>query len=141
MAIPHMTLWVRWAKNPSVIVLDNASYHNIKTEETVVPNFNQRKVVLQDYLSKHNIPFQPLEIKKQLYEKIKFKKLVSVFKTDKIANLHGHEVLRTPVRHCELNPIELIKGFVAENNTTFRLKDVKELVYGGFGRITKEVWA
>jgi hypothetical protein len=26
-------------KSPSVIVLDNASYHNIKTEETVVPNF------------------------------------------------------------------------------------------------------
>jgi hypothetical protein len=44
-----------------------------------------------------------------------------------------------------LNPIELIwgqvKGFVVENNTTFRLKDVKELVYGGSGRITKEVWA
>jgi hypothetical protein len=38
--------------------------------ETVVPNFNQRKAVLQDYLSKHNIPFQPLETKKQLYEKI-----------------------------------------------------------------------
>ena len=89
--------------------------------------------------------FSPLKLKKQLYEKIKFKKLLSVFKTDKIANLHGHEVLRTPVRHCELNPIELIwaqvKGFVAENNATFRLKDVKELVYGGFGRITKEVWA
>ena len=54
------------------------------------------------------------------------------FLTDKIANLHGREVLRTPVHHCELNPIELIwpqvKGFVAENNTTFRLKDVKELV-------------
>jgi hypothetical protein len=49
------------------------------------------------------------------------------------------------VRHCELNPIELIwaqvKGFVAENNTTFRLKDVKELLYGGFGKNTKEVWA
>jgi hypothetical protein len=85
--------------------------------------------------------FSPLKLKKQLYEKIKFKKPLFVFKTDKIANLHGHEVLRTPVRHCELNPIELIKGFVAENNTTFRLKDVKELVYGGFGRITKEVWA
>ena len=73
-----------------------------------------------------------------------FKKPFSVFKTDKIASLHGHEVLRTPVRHCKLNPIELIwpqvKGFVAENNTTFRLKDVKELVYGGFDRITKEVW-
>ena len=99
-----------------------------------MPSFNQRKAVLQDFLSKHNISFQPLEAKKQLYEKIKFKKSLSVFKTDKISNLHGHKVLRTSVRHCELNPIELIwaqvKGFVAENNTTFRLKDVKELVYG-----------
>ena len=130
-------------KSQSVIILDNASYHNIKPEETVVPNFNQRKAILQDYLSKHNIPFQPLETEKQLHEKIQFKKPLSVFKTDKIANLHGHEVLRTPVRHCELNPIKLIwaqvKRFVTENNTTFRLKDVKELVYGGFGRITKEV--
>jgi CMP-2-keto-3-deoxyoctulosonic acid synthetase len=66
---------------------------NIKTEETVVSNFNQRKTVLQDYLSKHNIPFEPLETKKQLYEKIKLKKPLSVFKTDKIANLHGHEDL------------------------------------------------
>jgi hypothetical protein len=83
-----------------------------------------------------------LKLKKQLYEKIKFKKLLSVFKTDKIANLHGHEVLRTPVRHCELNPIELIwaqvKGFVAENNTTFRLKDVKELVYGGLAELLRK---
>ena len=34
-----------------------------------------------------------------------------------------------------------VKGFVADNNTTFHLKDVKELVYGGIGRITQEVWA
>ena len=44
-----------------------------------------------------------------------------------------------------MNPIELIweqiKRLVAENNTPFRLKDVKELVYGGFGRITKKVRA
>ena len=68
-----------------------------------------------------------------VYEKIKQKKTPVVYKTDKITNLHRHEILRTPVRHCELNPIELIwaqvKGFVAKNNTTFRLKDVKELTY------------
>jgi uncharacterized protein YjbK len=56
-------------KSPSVIVLDNASYHNIKTEETVVPNFNQRKAVLQGYLSKHNIPFHPLKNKKNTFMK------------------------------------------------------------------------
>ena len=79
-----------------------------------------------------------------LFEKIKQKKTAVVYKTDNIANLHGHEVLRTSVRHCEHNPIELIcaqvKGFVAENNTTFRLKDVKELTYPAFGKITKDVW-
>jgi hypothetical protein len=29
---------------------------------------------------------------------------------------------------------------VAENNTTFRLKDLKELTYAAFGKITKVVW-
>jgi transposase len=103
----------------------------------VYPNFSQKKAVLQNYLTPHNIPFSATDTKKVLYEKIKQK-------TDKIANLHGHEVLRTPVRHCELNPIELIwaqvKGFVAKNNTTFRLKDAKELTYAAFGKITKDVW-
>jgi hypothetical protein len=57
-------------------------------------------------------------------KKIKQKKTPVVYKTDKIANLHGHEVIRTLVRHCELNPIELIwaqvKGFVAQ----FKYEDI-----------------
>ena len=93
----------------------------------------------------HNTTFLfLLLIPKKYYIKKKTKKNPVVYKTDKIANLHGHEVLRTPVRHCELNPIELIraqvKGFVTKNNTTFRLKDVKELMYAAFGKITKDVW-
>jgi transposase len=131
-------------KNPRLVVLDNASYHNVKTEDTVCPNFSQKKAVLQNYLTQHNIPCSVTDTKKVIYKKIKQKKTPVVYKTDKIANLHGHEVLRTPVRHSELNPIELIwaqvKGFVAKNNTTFRLKDVKELVYAAFGKITKDVW-
>jgi transposase len=105
-------------KNPSLVVLDNASYHNVKTEHTVCPNFSQKKAVLQNYLTQNNIPFSATDTKKVLYEKIKQKKNPVVYKTDKIANLHGHKVIRTPVRHCELNPIELIwvqvKGFVAK---------------------------
>ena len=76
-------------------------------------------------------------------KKIEQKKTPVVYKTDKIANLHGYKVIRTPVRHCELNSIELIwaqvKGFVTKNNTTFRLKDAKELTYAAFGKITKDV--
>ena len=29
---------------------------------------------------------------------------------------------------------------MAKNNTTFRLKDVKELTYAAFGKITKDEW-
>ena len=109
------------------------------------PNFSQKKAVLHHYLTQHSIPFSAPDTKKVLYEKIKQKKTPVIYKTDNIAHLHGHEVLRTPVRHCELNPIELIwaqvKGFVAKNNTTFRLKDVKEFTYAAFGKITKDVWA
>jgi hypothetical protein len=32
-------------KNPSLVVLDNASYHNIKTEDTVCPNFHIKCIV------------------------------------------------------------------------------------------------
>jgi hypothetical protein len=44
-------------KNPSLVVLDNASYHNVKTEDMICPNFNQKQAVLQNYLTQHNIPF------------------------------------------------------------------------------------
>ena len=40
-----------------------------------------------------------------LYEIIKQKKTRVVYNEDKIANSHGHEVLRITVGHCELNPI------------------------------------
>ena len=80
------------------------------------------------YTTQHSIFFYWYQ-KSIIWKNKTKKKNPVVYKTDKIANLHGHEVIRTPVRHCELNPIELIwaqvKGFVAKNNTTFRLKDVK----------------
>ena len=112
-------------------------------QDTVCPNISQKKAVLQNYLIQHNIPFSATDTRKVLYEKRKQKNTPVIYKTDNIANLQGREVLRTPFRHCELNPIELIwvqvKGFVAKNNTTFRLKDAKELTYAAFGKITKDV--
>jgi hypothetical protein len=46
-------------KNTSLVVLDNASYHNVKTEDTVCPNFSQKKAVLQNY--SHQLIFKPLK--------------------------------------------------------------------------------
>jgi rRNA-processing protein FCF1 len=65
-------------KNPSLVVLDNASYHNVKTEDTVCPKFSPKKAVLQSYLTQHNIPFSATNTK-ILYEKIKQKKIPVVY--------------------------------------------------------------
>jgi hypothetical protein len=40
----------------------------------VCPNFSQKKAVLQNYLTQHNIPFFATDTKKVLYEKKKEKK-------------------------------------------------------------------
>ena len=41
----------------------------------------------------------------------------------------GHTVLRLPVAHCELNPIELawtsIKGYIAKHNKIHNLPDIE----------------
>ena len=105
---------------PCLIVLDNASYHNVRVEDSITPTLSSRKHVLQEWLTKHDIPFEPTLTKVQLHDLIKPHKCSPRYKTDDIAEANGHHVLRTPVRHCELNPIELIwaqvKGHVARNN-------------------------
>jgi transposase len=51
-------------KNLSLVVLDNASYHNVKTEDTVCPNFSQKQAIL------HNTTFHfLLLIPKKYYMK------------------------------------------------------------------------
>ena len=63
-------------KSPSVIVLDNASYHNIKTEETVVPTLIQSlETKKNNFMKKSNLrnPFPFLKlIKLSTYTVTKF---------------------------------------------------------------------
>jgi hypothetical protein len=51
-------------KNPSLVVIDNASYHNVKTEDTVCPNFSQKKLFSKTILHNTTFPFLLLIPKK-----------------------------------------------------------------------------
>jgi hypothetical protein len=64
---------------------------------------------------KHNIPFQPLETKKQLYETIKFKKLLSVFKTDKKLwqEKPNHTYQSNPPHDYQRATVKVIKSFLS----------------------------
>ena len=91
--------------NPSTIVLDNATYHNKQKDKP--PTTANRKNEIRQWLDRHNITYSDKDIKKTLLDKVKQHRPTPLYLTDEAAHKHGHTVLRLPVAHCELNPIEL----------------------------------
>ncbi|XP_047020337.1 uncharacterized protein LOC124630462 [Helicoverpa zea] len=130
-------------ENGSVIVMDNAPYHSRKVEK--LPTTATRKAAIQEWLKNKNIPFEEKDLRATLLEKVKHvKHLYQKFVVDDMAKEKNVLVLRLPPYHCELNPIELIwaqmKGYVAQNNKSFKLKEVQQLLPQALANITAEKW-
>ena len=127
----------------SVIVLDNAKYHNAVVEKQ--PTTSTRKADIQDWLQKHHIQFDDSMLKSELLHLVRLNSIATVYRTDVIAEAAGHSVLRLPIiAHCELNPIELIwaqvKGYAAKNNKTFTMAEALKLSHDGIDAVTPENW-
>lgn len=126
----------------SVIIMDNASYHSVHSDKN--PTSSTRKADIQEWLRKHNIPFDNNMLRPQLLALAKKHKSPPNFVIDKVAKDRGHEILRLPPYHPDLNPIELVwsrlKKIVACRNTTFRVNDVLELTKQAFQEITPQDW-
>ena len=127
---------------PSVIILDNASYHNKQMDKA--PTAKDRKGTIQQWLKDHSIQYNDTDIKKTLLELVKQHRPEPLYLTDKVIHDHGHTVLRLPVAHCELNPIELawsqVKRHVARHNKAYNLTEVYRLTYDGFKQVTTDMW-
>ena len=91
----------------SLIVIDNTPYHSRRLEP--VPTMSSRKQVMQDWLTAHEIEFPECALKQELYTLIK---ATPTYAVDEMAKVAGHEVVRLPPYHCELNPIELARSQV-----------------------------
>lgn len=63
---------------PSVIVLDNASYHNELTEESRAPTSSWRKAAIQEWLHTRVIPYPEGALKPELLRVAKLHKPVPV---------------------------------------------------------------
>ncbi len=114
----------------SVIVVDNASYHNVSVEKNIT--FSQKKEEMQQWLDARSIPYQLTMTKVELYELIKpNKSKTKTYKSDVLLSMYGHTTLRLPPYHPELNPIEkmwaIVKNWVADKNVSFKLDDVQNL--------------
>jgi len=130
-------------EEPSVIIMDNASY-----QSTLIDNFpksNARKAEIQDWLTKRNVNFSPLENLAEL--KVKVKALIPFekqYELDESAMGMGHEVIRLPPYHCQYKPIELIwaqvENQVAAKNKTFKMVDIEKLTHEALDSVTKHDW-
>lgn len=122
----------------SLIIMDNAAYHNVLTEETFPkPSHSMRR--LQEWLEHNDIPWREDMLKAELYELCSKLAPKPEFSIDRIAAEKGHTLLRTPPYHPELQPIEtcwgVVKGYVATHND-FTMAKVTRLLEEGFDKVT-----
>lgn len=129
----------------SVIVLDNAPYHSVKSEKLPVTSWKKENILA--WLKTKNIalPTEQLLKKEMLQIVSQYRSVYDKYVVDEMAKSRNMTVLRLPPYHCELNPIEYVwaqvKGYVAAHNTTFKMKDVKPLFHKAIEEVTAEKWA
>lgn len=127
----------------SVIIFDNASYHN--TQAIRAPSMNSHKRDIMNWLDDKGVSYNPFMLKKDLYAKVlEIKEANKKYKIDEIVENAGHVVLRLPPYHTELNPIEPIWTIAKDSIIKQYLKnkddDIVQLVNEEFSKITAEDW-
>lgn len=125
----------------SLIILDNAGYHNVLAEQTFPHKANTREE-LRAWLSHNEIPYRDDMLKSELFELCRRFSPVPEFRLDQLASEKGHTILRTPQYHPELQPIEtcwaVVKNHMA-NNCDFTMSNLRAQLPIAFSKVTGEV--
>ncbi|KAJ2954281.1 hypothetical protein O0L34_g2532 [Tuta absoluta] len=126
----------------SVVVMDNAAYHCTQIDKK--PTMSCVKRVMQDWLTRRNVLFDPSARKCDLMHIINQQHVEKQYRIDEIINAGGHTVLRLPPYHPDLNPIELvwgdIKGELARKAIDSNLDQKKEVLMSLFSKYSAEKW-
>lgn len=141
--------WVRTQLLPnlpphSVVVIDNAAYHNKLIDPA--PNANAKKELMKKWLLEKGISVEDNMRKPQLYDLIKKNKDAhKKFTIDELFHANNHSVLRLPPYHPDLNPIEMawaaIKGHVATKNVEWNIARTMELVKEKVNEMGQAEWS
>ncbi|CAF4548983.1 unnamed protein product [Didymodactylos carnosus] len=114
-----------------VICVDNATWHNKLTPESEAPKRAWRKQKVTDWLNLKKLKFDSYMTKAELLDTAYKNLPPKEYMADKAAERFGIEIVRIPVKHCVLNPIELVwsglKNYVRSQNIRFSLNDVEQL--------------
>ncbi|XP_076052663.1 uncharacterized protein LOC143032092 [Oratosquilla oratoria] len=149
----NSVLFIRWLTSqllpalvePSVLVLDNAPYHSQLTEETRCPTTATRKAEIVKCLECRSLPFPPHATGPELLLICKENRPEPRYTVDEIIRSWGHEVIRLPPAHPELNPIEQVWGCMKQHVRStlqrFTRADLQARLQEAKLIATKEVWA
>ena len=124
----------------SIIVMDNASYHKVLTKSSA-PIASSSKNAIRNWLENNKISCNPNCLKAELVEILNKIAPEPTYVIDEIAREHGHEVIRTPPYHPELQPIEICWGVVKNEvgrNCNFTMKNLAVQLENAFVKVTEE---
>ena len=141
------SLLERGSKYQSVVIhMDNAKYHK-RVDGLSRCLSSLRKGELKNWLLLKGAEPEQLEkmTRKQLYELARDKpEYKGVPYVETIAANYGFQINWLPPYHPTLNPIEeawgIVKGYVALHNNGKDFSAVKDLIFKGFEKVTKDTW-
>ena len=124
-------------------MIDNAPYHSKNTEN--YPTSKWRKQQFVDWLTEKNITFPDKALRAELWTLVKSEREKFPDKVmETVAKEYGHDILRLPPYHCELNPIELAwaaeKTYVAGENKDMSLDSVEKLFRKKKEELPEDFW-
>lgn len=122
----------------SLIIMDNASYHNALSVHST-PTATSKKAEIRSWLAKNKIPLRDDCLKAEMIELLDKFAPPPVYAIDDIAAKQGHEILRTPPYHPELQPIEtcwaVLKNKIART-CDFTMANLLVQLENAFGDVT-----
>jgi transposase len=123
----------------SLIVMDNAPYHN-ELAEDAFPTPKTRKAQLRQWLLTHHPPqYGEDMLKPELYQRCKQLCPPPPRRLDRLAEAAGHTIIRTPPYHPELQPIETVWALIKEYcaaRCDYTLAGLKTHLEAGFDQVT-----
>lgn len=142
----NATIFQKWFKEKlipnipknSYIILDNAAYHNVLSESSA-PTSGCSKGRIRDWLAANKVPCSADALKAELIETLIKIAPEPTYVIDAIARQYGHEVVRTPPYHPELQPIEICWGVVKNEvarNCKFTMKELEAQLKTAFDKVT-----
>ncbi len=124
----------------SIIVMDNAPYHNVLSAASA-PTINCAKEKIRKWLEDNKIFCSPDCLRVELVEILSRLAPEPLYAVDEIAKKHGHEVLRTPPYHPELQPIEICWGVLKNEvarHCDFSMKNLEVQLENAFTKVTQQ---